>query len=93
MKAPGTIGILTAALIALIAVAPALALLPTPCLDPPITFHTGNEPKIPVYYGNGEDRQILVFCVHVAPSLGYAETPVHMIRVFDDPEPPAETTP
>lgn len=83
------IGILT-----LLVALPASALRVAPCLDLgqlPITFHTGTEPKIPVYYGKGADRQILVFCVHVAPGIGYAETPVHVLGVFDDPEPPAET--
>ena len=74
--------------------------LPRPCADvdaatpiPAFTFHTGNEPKIPVYYGKGEDRQILVFCMHIsADRLHYKEIPVHILHAFDDPE-PVEPTP
>ena len=65
--------------------------LPRPCADvattpiPSFAFHTGNEPKIPVYYGKGEDRQILVFCMHVAADRhDYKEIPVHILMVFDD---------
>lgn len=74
--------------------------LPRPCSNvdsapsvPSYTFHTGAEPKIPVYYGKGVDRQILVFCVHVAPGIGYAQIPTHIIHVFDDPEPLPEALP
>ena len=74
--------------------------LPRPCANVDATtplasfaFHTGNEPKIPAYYGKGEDRQILVFCMHIsADRLHYKEIPVHILHAFDDPE-PVEPTP
>ena len=66
--------------------------LPRPCADvdatspiPSFAFHTGAEPKIPVYYGKGKDRQILVFCMHVSVDRrDYKEIPIHIVHVFDD---------
>ena len=82
----------------LLAVAPALASRPAPCADPeqPFYLHDGSEQKRAVYWGSGADRQIIVFCIHAKPKLGYLQTPVHMISVIDDPEypePPVETAP
>lgn len=69
----------------------------TPVYDPtfpPVVFHTGREPKLPVYYGKGADRQILIFCMHVTPeNTNFADVPVHIVHAFDDPEKPAEPAP
>lgn len=69
--------------------------LPRPCADvgavpsiPSYSFHSGAEPKVPAYYGKGADRQILIFCVHVVPDVGFAQIVTHIVHVFDDPERP-----
>ena len=70
-----------------------LATVPRPCLEAPqplYTFHTGNEKKFPLYVGEGENRQIIIFCLHNDPETHYISWPAHVVALFDDPAPVEE---
>lgn len=81
MKRLARLAFLCALLVLLVLV---MGLRQVPCPDP-LFLHDGSELQQVVYSGKGAYRQVVVFCIHINEELGYAQTPVHMLYVVDDP--------